>query len=309
MSVAVKSPKVFTATEALAAFRRVKLTASSGTAVEYADQSDSSNYIGITLEDAAIGTHVAVALKGMAETHKAVAADTFSVGATLYAADDGKVSDTSSGNAIGTALEACTAAGDIVEVILDNGSAAHTFARTSITQEDAVAYPVKIGEFRVWDAPSTVAVAATAANDDLAVVYNTFKTAGPSIESGDLKNAGATSRKVGFQWALPAEYTDAQTITLRINGGMKTTVASTSATVDVECVNITNDATADICATTAEDINSLTPADCDFTITPTNCEAGDLLDVVITVAVNDTGTGTAVIGKLYSVTWLLDIKG
>ena len=115
--------KTFTATEALEPFRRVKLTSASGTAVEYADQSDSSAYIGVTLSAAAITTQVPVALKGEHRTFKVEAADTFSVGATLYAADHGKVSDTSSGNTIGTALEACTTANDIVECLLDNASA------------------------------------------------------------------------------------------------------------------------------------------------------------------------------------------
>jgi hypothetical protein len=39
------------------------------------------------------------------------------VGATLYGAVDGKVKDTASGTAQGTALEAATADGDIVEVL------------------------------------------------------------------------------------------------------------------------------------------------------------------------------------------------
>ncbi len=308
MSQACKSPKTFTATEALAAFRRVKLTSGSGTAVEYADQSDSSSYLGITLNDAAIGEQVAVELKGVQQTFQVVAADSFSVGAVLYAANDGKVSDSSSGNAIGTALEAATADGDIIEATIDGGAAAIQGTRTTWAQEDAAVYPVKITDLRVWDAPSTVAVAATAANDDLAVVYNTFGTANPTVETGDLKNAGATSRKVGFQFALPVEYVAGETITLRLNAGMKTTVASVSATVDAQVTN-QDDPTTDICATAAQSINSLTAANKDFTITPTNAAPGDLLDVVLTVAVNDSGTATAVIGQINKIQLLLDVKG
>ena len=122
MSQECSSPKNFIATEALAAFRRVKLTAASGVAVEYADQSDSSSYIGVTLEAVAIGEHVAVALKGASQTFKCVASEALAVGATLYAADDGKVADTSSGNAIGTALEVATADADVIECVLDAGS-------------------------------------------------------------------------------------------------------------------------------------------------------------------------------------------
>jgi len=309
MAVTTDFIKTFTAGEALAAYRRVKLSSGSGTQVEYANQSDSSTYIGVTTQAAASGDHVPVHIAKLGGTVRCEAADTFSVGATLYAADDGKVSDTSSGNAIGTALEACTAAGDVVEVLQDLAYSAITFNRASIVQEDLARYPILTSQLRVWDAPSTVAVAATAANDDLAVVYNTFGTAGPTVETGDLKAAGATTRKVGFQVALPPEYVDGETLTLRVNAGMKTTVSDGTATVDAEVVNLTDDATSDICATAAQSINSLTAADKDFTITPTDCEAGDLLAVVLSVAVNDSSTGTAVIGQINSIALLADIKG
>ncbi|HUX16783.1 MAG TPA: hypothetical protein VMW52_09950 [Phycisphaerae bacterium] len=119
--------KTFTAGEALAIFRRVKFSA--GTVV-YADQSDSSGYIGITQEAVASGASVAVALKGRGRSYKAVAADSFAVAATLYAADDGMVSDSASGNQIGTALEAATALNDVVEILCDEGSASAPGATT-----------------------------------------------------------------------------------------------------------------------------------------------------------------------------------
>lgn len=116
--------KTFTAGEALAAWRRVKLSSSSGTQVEYADQTDSDGFIGVTQAPAANGDPVTVGLAHSGRTFKCTAADTFAVGATLYAADDGKVSDVSSGNAIATALEASTTGdGDVVEVKLDFGAA------------------------------------------------------------------------------------------------------------------------------------------------------------------------------------------
>ena len=117
------SPKTFLATEVLEADRRVKLSSAAGY-VEYADQADSSGWIGITIGKAdAINDTVAVELKDAAKTQRAVAADSFAYGAVLYAANDGKVSDSASGNAIGTALEAATAPGDIVEVLYDKGAA------------------------------------------------------------------------------------------------------------------------------------------------------------------------------------------
>lgn len=113
-----KNTKTFTAAEALAANRLVKLASGSGVSVQYNDQSDSNAYIGVTQNKVANGEMVTIALKTNGRTMIAIASETLSAGATLYAADDGKVSDTSSGNAIGKALEAATADGDEIECIL-----------------------------------------------------------------------------------------------------------------------------------------------------------------------------------------------
>jgi len=136
MSQRCISPKMFTAGEALEAFRRVKLKTNTGDTVVYADQSDSSNYVGVTLQKVANGEQVAVLIKGDYCTFKVVAADSFAAGATLYAADDGKVSDTSSGNAIGTALEAAGADGDVVEALL-NPTAASAYGAAGLINYEA----------------------------------------------------------------------------------------------------------------------------------------------------------------------------
>lgn len=114
--------KSFTATSAVSRWKRVKLTSGSGSAVEHAGAGEA--FIGIAQEDAALGEQVPVALCGRGRTFKAVAAEAFAVGATLYGGAAGTVQDTASGTAIGTALEVATAAGDVVEIALDNGYAA-----------------------------------------------------------------------------------------------------------------------------------------------------------------------------------------
>jgi len=179
--------------------------------------------------------------------------------------------------------------------------------RAHMVQEDLRPYPIPLTDAKVWDAPSTP-LGATPANDDLGVIDNTFLTGAPTIETGDLKNAGATTRKCRFRVPVPANYVAGETLTLRVNAGMKTTVASASATVDAQVAE-SGDPTTDICATNAQSINSLDAADKDFTLTPTNVAPGDVLDVVLSVAVNDSGTGTAVIGKINSVSLLADTKG
>jgi hypothetical protein len=108
--------------EALEAYRRVKLHTTTNQVV-YADQSDSDADIGITMEKVASGAPVAIRLKGPHEKIPGVASEAFAWGATLYAANDGKISDTASGNPIGTALEAATADGDVVSWLPDFGAA------------------------------------------------------------------------------------------------------------------------------------------------------------------------------------------
>lgn len=109
------SVKTFDAGEALALFRRVKLDTGSGTSVVYADAGEQHN--GVVQDAVANGGRAAVRLRTAEGTNKVVAAGAFSAGATLYGAADGKVDDASSGSAIGWALEAATADGDIVEMM------------------------------------------------------------------------------------------------------------------------------------------------------------------------------------------------
>ena len=114
-----KTQKVITMTagEDLLQYTRVKLESGSTTVpgeVVYADQGEQA--IGEVQNDVSDGELVAVRLF-VWETKEGKANDSFSYAATLYAHDDGEISDTSSGSAIGQALEAATAAGDVVEYI------------------------------------------------------------------------------------------------------------------------------------------------------------------------------------------------
>ena len=175
-----------------------------------------------------------------------------------------------------------------------------------LTQRDLCEHQIPLSDAKVWDAPSTV-IPATPASDDLGMVDNAFLTGKPTIETGDLKNAGATTRKTRFRVMVPRDYVAGETMTVRANAGMKTTVASVSATIDVQAVRPAAP-TVDICATNAQSINSLVAANKDFTLTPTDLVPGEMLDIVVSIAVNDSGTGTAVIGQLNSLALLADSK-
>ena len=108
----------YTAGEALAINRRVKIDSGTVTTppeVVYADAGD--QHIGVTERAAGSGETVSVKLRNFPGTQEVVAADSFAIGATLYGANDGMVSDSSSGSAIGIAHEAATALNDVIEMV------------------------------------------------------------------------------------------------------------------------------------------------------------------------------------------------
>jgi len=181
---------------------------------------------------------------------------------------------------------------------------------TILLQDPNAVFPIKLTDLRVWDAFQTP-LPGTAATDDLALIGGTFGTAHPMVQAGDLKAAGATTRYARFTLVVPECYDEAETFSIVISAGMKTTVADTSCTVDVECYkhDKVGGLGSDICATAAQSINSLTFADKSFTITPASLTAGSVLDVRISIACNDAATGTAVTPTIANIDAVMDIKG
>ena len=113
MSQQPDSPKTFVAGEALNAWCRVKI---SGSTVVYADAGEAA--IGVTQMAVASGGNVPVRMNYHGGSHKVLTDTTISAGASFYAADNGEISSSASGSAVGIACEAATTAGDIIEVIL-----------------------------------------------------------------------------------------------------------------------------------------------------------------------------------------------
>lgn len=189
-------------------------------------------------------------------------------------------------------------------------STAAEIERTKLALDSLKPYVIPFTDFRVWDALATLLPSA-GASDDLGLIGGTFGTNTPCIETGDVKAAGAVTRYARVLVRLPAEYDDGETVTVRLKAGMVTTVADVTATIDVQAYQSDGFAgvSADLCATAAITINSLTQADKDFTITPTSLVAGDWLDIRITIATNDAATATVVKGRLGVATLLCDVRG
>ncbi len=182
-------------------------------------------------------------------------------------------------------------------------------ARTKLATDLLQPFVVPLTTLRVWDAIQTN-LPGTAASDDLAIIGGTFGTNTPMIKTSDAKTTTVT-QYARFQVRLPAEYTAAGGVKLRLHAGMGTTVANGTATVDVEAYESNKEGGlgSDLVTTSATSINSLTLADKDFTLTASSLAPGDWLDVRITIAITDSGTGTAVLGVIGNISLLCDIIG
>lgn len=188
-------------------------------------------------------------------------------------------------------------------------NSAANITRAKLATETKV-FVQPLTELFVWDAPATK-LPATSSSDDLGFYPATFGTSCPLVRTYDVKTL-TTTLYARLLARLPAEYKNGGDVTLRIYGGMVTTVASSVATVDVEAYkNGKNGAVSgsDLCSTSAQDINSLTFDDKDFTLTGTGLIVGDILDIRIAVAVTDSATATAVIGALASIELLCQVQG
>jgi len=113
MTTMSNSPKSFTSGEALGAFLRVKIAG----ATRAAWLADAADYgVGTVLEGVAISKDVAIRLWEHGGSHKCVASGAISAGQKVYAAAGGKIA-VSGTLLIGTALDAATADGSVIEVL------------------------------------------------------------------------------------------------------------------------------------------------------------------------------------------------
>lgn len=171
-------------------------------------------------------------------------------------------------------------------------------------------YGIPLSLFRVWDSGQQLPSAGSA--DDLGLLFGAGISASlsPVIGTSDVKGSSGT-RKAAFPIILPDRYEDGKALLIRIHAGAGTTVADTSLTLDLEVFQSDGDASAqaDICATAAQNINSLTHADFDFTITASGLAAGDLLWGLVSIAYNDAATGTTVQGQFGKVDLVAVCRG
>tara|TARA_B100000745_G_scaffold300592_1_gene255625 strand:- start:7396 stop:8025 length:630 start_codon:yes stop_codon:yes gene_type:complete len=194
---------------------------------------------------------------------------------------------------------------------LSVGGTVPTIDRTSLAVNTLAKYAILPTDWFVHDAIQTP-LPGTAANDDFAVDGEAFGTAVPYITTGDVSDGGTTTRKARATFCLPPEYVSGSSITIQAHVGMTTTIASGSSYIDFSVYKAGNEKVksgSDLVTTSAADINDLAFEDQDFTVTGTSLSAGDVIDILVTIIVNDSGTSAAVIADVGQVYLLLSVQG
>lgn len=198
-------------------------------------------------------------------------------------------------------------AGEIRDYHLSDAAA---IQRDKMAQRTLATFNVPLTQARTWDALATN-LPGTGATDDLGLYTGTWGTDAPYIGTGDVAMAGATTRYCALFVPVPHDFETGETLLLSLWAGMKTTIADTTATVDVEAWRIDKDGTlgaADICTTAATSINSLGALEKQFTLDTATITAGDALYIRVAIAVNDSATGTAVIGGVWAIDLRADLR-
>jgi predicted RecA/RadA family phage recombinase len=271
----------------------------------------SGDIIGVALDSGVSGDTIDISTRGAYLIAKDTS--TFTAGAAVYydTANDVATSTSASNTFIGLATQDTATDEAGVITVLKGGIPAGIVPRSALVTE-ASKYPVALTSAYVWDAPQT-RIPATPANDDLGLIYGTLGTADTYISTGDAKAATVT-RYTGFEVDVPHEYVAGSAALLRLNANLMTTVADTSASLDIEVYRV-GAPTVDICSTAAKNMlaggggGGLTATDYDFNLTATDLVPGDKLIVRVKIAIVDGATGTAVIGRINSLTRVFNSKG
>lgn len=190
------------------------------------------------------------------------------------------------------------------------GSILPNVTRANLALEQNVEFHIPFTAWRVWNAFETN-LPGTAATDDLALIGGTFGTNAPSIQGGDMKALGSTTRYARCIVAVPYNFQTGYTLKIRAHAGMKTTIADVTCTIDFSAYRSGEDDTvgSDLVTTSATTMNNTTETDIDFVVDAATLVAGDLLDIRMAIVCNDGATVTAVIPYVGNVALLCDIKG
>ena len=247
----VKEIKTFIAGEDLAAHRRVKvMTASPATTTDppevvYADAGE--DYIGVTEYAATDGNEVACKLNNYPGTieMECTVSSAIARGTVLYGANDGKISDGSSGSAQGIAVEAAGASGDVIEVCpwgVKSTSAANVSVADSGEIITATNVETALAEIMtgIKTAQYTIAPDRISKEDGTALTVYAASPASVGIAQISSKSsviqwaANATPDDIVAHFVLPQDYDDSKDLVLHLLGCPSATSPANTPTFTVE---------------------------------------------------------------------------
>lgn len=182
--------------------------------------------------------------------------------------------------------------------------------RSDLVADNLAVFDLPLPLFRVWDAMQTNLPSVGAA-DDLGLATGAFGTGLPFLKTIDLNALGAATEYARTTFTLPAEYVAGGPISVRLAALMLTSIASVSATVDVEAyasARTTLKTGSDLVTTSATSANLLTTTEAVFVLTPTNRLPGDVLDIRV-AWIGNSATASSHFGAIAHAEVLLQIKG
>jgi hypothetical protein len=183
-------------------------------------------------------------------------------------------------------------------------AAAGTLTRADLTQENLKAYRIPFCD--LWENGGTNLLHGNADSGTSGFHYVT-ESAGVYALMGNSPNSTTETDTSVFQWVLPPEYVDGETVTVRINA--KYTADGDTKTLDLLAYEAAADGSvgSDICDTSAVTLTG-SSTNHDFTITPTSLAAGDMLSFEIVTVFQDSD-GAVGEAQINSIQVLCDIKG
>lgn len=174
-------------------------------------------------------------------------------------------------------------AGDFAVFVVTNANGTKQWRVLSASDLLTVTEDIAIdNDWRVWDALITN-LAGADGTDDLGLVTGTYLTANPTfnVTVATPTNAPFYARR---SYTLPSNYVSGTDLTIVLNA--TETVAATTANIDINAVD-QDSPSSDIVATAAQSIIGASATDYSFTVTGTNLKPGDVLDIRISITLND----------------------
>lgn len=183
--------------------------------------------------------------------------------------------------------------------------------RGDLTIEELKRHPIPLTDIRRYDDMSAL-LPTSASGDHLLLITGTHGTDTWSIKSQDVKTLGAVSKFARFIYVVPPWFLPGNDLQIDFRAGMDANAADNSATLDLEAFLTDKEGSksgSDLVTSAAQTINSTTLATKSFVIDTTSLVVGDVLDCLITTAIDDAAGGSAVQAKIGEIVPRLDIAG